>query len=139
MAVLLSYWQAYLQFCLLNCIFVGDLTEHFMIRQCFIIFGCLAIGELTVWLTGVAIPSSIIGMLLLATLLQMKVIKEEWVKGMSDFLISNMGFFFVPPGVALMLYLDIIKAEFIPISVATVVSTVLVLIVTGWMHQKLKG
>ena len=109
-----------------------------MIRQCFIIFGCLAVGELIVWLTGIAIPSSIIGMLLLATLLQMKVIKEEWVKGMSDFLISNMGFFFVPPGVALMLYLDIIKAELIPIAVATVVSTILVLIVTGWTHQKLK-
>ena len=122
----------------LNCIFVGDLTEHFMIRQCFIIFGCLAIGELIVWLTGITIPSSIIGMLLLAALLQMKVIKEEWVKGMSDFLISNMGFFFVPPGVALMLYLDIIKAELIPIAVATVVSTILVLIVTGWTHQKLE-
>ena len=122
----------------LNCIFVGDLTEHFMIRQCFIIFGCLAIGELIVWLTGITIPSSIIGMLLLAALLQMKVLKEEWVKGMSDFLISNMGFFFVPPGVALMLYLDIIKAEFVPIAVATVVSTILVLIVTGWTHQRLK-
>ncbi len=110
-----------------------------MIRQCFIIFGCLAVGELIVWLTGIAIPSSIIGMLLLAALLQTKVVKEEWVKGVSDFLISNMGFFFVPPGVALMLYLDIIKAEFIPIAVATVVSTVLVLIVTGWTHQKLKS
>ena len=109
-----------------------------MIRQCFIIFGCLALGELVVWLTGITIPSSIIGMLLLAALLQMKVIKLEWVKGMSDFLISNMGFFFVPPGVALMLYLDLIKAEFLPIAVATVVSTVLVLIVTGWTHQKIK-
>ena len=109
-----------------------------MIRQCFIIFGCLALGELVVWLTGIPIPSSIIGMLLLAALLQMKAIKVEWVKGMSDFLISNMGFFFVPPGVALMLYLDVIKAEFVPIVVATVVSTVLVLIVTGWTHQGLK-
>lgn len=109
-----------------------------MIRQCFIIFGCLALGELIVWLTGITIPSSIIGMLLLATLLQLKAIKLEWVKGMSDFLISNMGFFFVPPGVALMLYLDLIQAELLPIAVATVVSTVIVLIVTGLTHQKLK-
>lgn len=109
-----------------------------MIRQCFIIFGCLAVGELIVWLTGISIPSSIIGMLLLTTLLQMKVIKVEWVKGMSDFLVSNMGFFFVPPGVALMLYLDIIRAELVPIVVATVVSTILVLIVTGWTHQQFK-
>ena len=109
-----------------------------MIRQCFIIFGCLAMGELIVWLTKIPIPSSIVGMLLMTTLLQTKVIQLEWVKGMSDFLISNMGFFFVPPGVALMLYLDIIKAELLPIVVATVVSTVLVLVVTGWTHQRLK-
>ena len=109
-----------------------------MIRQCFIIFGCLALGELIVWLTGITIPSSIIGMLLLAALLQLKVIKLEWVKGMSDFLISNLGFFFVPPGVALMLYFDIIQAEVLPIVVATVVSTILVLIVTGWTHQIFK-
>lgn len=133
-----EFRQANLQFSSYNRTFVGELTERIMIRQCFIIFGCLAVGELIVWLTGIAIPSSIIGMLLLAALLQTKVVKEEWVKGMSDFLISNMGFFFVPPGVALMLYLDIIKAEFIPIAVATVVSTVLVLIVTGWTHQRLK-
>lgn len=109
-----------------------------MIRQCFIIFGCLAIGELIVWLTGISIPSSIIGMLLLTVLLQMKVIKLEWVKGMSDFLISNLGFFFVPPGVALMLYFDIIKAELLPIVVATVISTMLVMITTGWTDQYLR-
>ena len=109
-----------------------------MIRQCLIIFGCLAAGEITVSLTGITIPSSIIGMLLLTVLLQCRAIKVEWVKGISDFLISNLGFFFVPPGVALMLYLDIIKAELLPIAVATVVSTVLVLIATGWTHQYIK-
>ena len=109
-----------------------------MIRQCTIIFGCLAVGELIVWLTGISIPSSIIGMLLLTALLQMKVVKLEWVRGMSDFLISNLGFFFVPPGVALMLYFDIIKAELLPIVLATAVSTMLVMITTGWTDQYLR-
>lgn len=109
-----------------------------MIRQCFIIFGCLAVGEIIVWLTGITIPSSIIGMLLMTALLQTKVIKLEWVKGMSDFLISNMGFFFVPPGVALMLYMDVIRTELWPIVIATIASTVLVLVVTGWTHQLFK-
>ena len=36
-----------------------------MIRQCAILFGCLALGELIVFLTGIKLPSSIIGMLLL--------------------------------------------------------------------------
>ena len=35
-----------------------------MIRQCAILFGCLALGELIVYLTGIKLPSSIIGMLL---------------------------------------------------------------------------
>lgn len=106
-----------------------------MIRQCLIIFGCLAAGELVVEATDISVPGSIVGMLLLTTLLQTGAVKAEWVRGISDFLISNLGFFFVPPGVALMLYFDVIRAELLPIVVATVVSTVVVLVVTGWVHQ----
>lgn len=105
-----------------------------MFRQLAIIIGCLAVGEFIVWLTGITIPSSILGMLLLTALLKVGIVKLEWVETCSDFLVKNMGFFFVPPGVALMLYFDIIRAEFIPIVVATVLSTVLVLVATGWTH-----
>ena len=106
-----------------------------MIRQCFILFGCLALGELAVWLTGVKLPASIIGMLLLTLLLKLKVVKLEWVRGLTDFLIANLGFFFVPPGVALMLYFDLIKSEIVPITLATLLSTIIVLIITGHTHQ----
>ena len=36
-----------------------------MIRQCAILFGCLALGELIVFLTGIKLPSSIIGLSLI--------------------------------------------------------------------------
>lgn len=106
-----------------------------MIRQCSILFGCLALGELIVYLTGIKLPSSIIGMLLLTLLLKLGWIKLKWVQGMSDFLVANLGFFFVPPGVAIMLYFNIIVAQFWPIVIATTVSTVIVLLITGWVHQ----
>ena len=106
-----------------------------MIRQCAVLFGCLALGELLVSLTGVKLPSSIIGMLLLAFFLKVGWVKLNWVQGLSDFLVANLGFSFVPPGVALMLYFDVIEAQFWPIVIATVVSTMLVLVVTGWIHQ----
>jgi len=109
-----------------------------LIRQCAILFGCLAAGEGLVYITGVSLPSSIIGMLLLTFLLQIKVIRLEWVKGLADFLIANLGFFFVPPGVGLMLYFDMIRAEFWPIVGATAGSTVIVLIVTGQIHQLIR-
>lgn len=106
-----------------------------MIRQCAVLFGCLALGELLVSVTGVKLPSSIIGMLLLAFFLKVGWVKLNWVQGLSDFLVANLGFFFVSPGVALMLYFDVIEAQFWPIVIATVVSTMLVLVVTGWIHQ----
>lgn len=106
-----------------------------MAKQFFVIFGCLALGEIIVWATGIKLPSSIIGMLLLASFLKMKWVKLEWVEKISEFLLANLGFFFVPPGVAIMLYLDVIQKELLPITMATVISTVLVLVVTGHMHQ----
>ena len=106
-----------------------------MIRQCAILFGCLALGELIVFLTGIKLPSSIIGMLLLTLFLKFGWIKLHWLQGMSDFLVANLGFFFIPPGVARMLYFDSIAAEFWPIAIASLVSTLLVLVVTGWVHQ----
>ena len=106
-----------------------------MIRQCAILFGCLALGELAVYLTHIKLPSSIIGMLLLTLFLKLGWIKLHWVQSMSDFLVANLGFFFVPPGVALMLYFDIIAAQFWPIVIARLASTLLVIIVTGWVHQ----
>lgn len=109
-----------------------------MIRQCSILFGCLALGELIVFLTGIKLPSSIIGMLLLTLFLKLGWIKLHWVQGMSDFLVANLGFFFVPPGVALMLYFDIIAAQFWPIVISTLISTVLVFVITGWVHQLMR-
>ena len=106
-----------------------------MIRQLAILLGSLALRELIITLTHIPLPSSILGMLLLTLLLKLKVIRLEWVRSISDFLVTNIGFFFVPPGVAIMLYFDIIKAQFVPIFTASVISTVLVLAVTGWVHQ----
>ncbi|EGJ70782.1 LrgA family protein [Bacteroides coprosuis DSM 18011] len=109
-----------------------------MIRQCAILFGCLALGELVVYLTGIKLPSSIIGMLFLTLFLRLGWIKLHWVQGMSDFLVANLGFFFIPPGVALMCYLDIIQAQFWPIVIATLISTIVVLVITGWVHQLMR-
>ena len=74
-------------------------------------------------------------MLFLTVFLKTGIIKLNWVQGISDFLVRNLGFFFVPPGVALMLYFDIIREEFWPIAIATRISTLLVLVITGWVHQ----
>ena len=109
-----------------------------MIRQLFLILICLAFGEIIVYFTGIKIPSSIIGMLLLTAGLKLKIIKLKWVHSIADFLLDNMVFFFIPPGVAIMCYLDIISKELVPILAAILGSTILVLISTSFTHQILR-
>jgi holin-like protein len=106
-----------------------------VILQCAIIFAFLALGELVVWLTDIPIPSSIIGMLLLTAALQFKIVKLHQVSGVADFLVKNLGFFFIPAGVAMISYFDVLRAQWFPIVVASAVSTVVVFAVTGQMHQ----
>lgn len=106
-----------------------------MVVQCSVLFAFLAIGEFLVWVTGAPVPSSIIGMLLLAMSLKLGWIKEQWVDRISDFLVKNLGFFFVPAGVGLMNSMGIIKAQWFPIVMSTVISTFLIIATTGWVHQ----
>ncbi|MDE6049350.1 MAG: CidA/LrgA family protein [Paramuribaculum sp.] len=105
------------------------------IIQLAVIFAFLAIGELIVWVTGTGVPSSIIGMLLLTLCLSLRIIKLKYVEGAADFLVKNLGFFFVPAGVALMGYFDLIADQWLPIVVAAAASTVIVLALTGHIHQ----
>ena len=106
-----------------------------VIVQCAVIFAFLALGEIVVWFTGIPVPSSIIGMLLLTAALQAKVIDLRHVAGVADFLVKNLGFFFVPAGVALMGYFNILRDQWLPLIGASALSTVVVLWVTGQLHQ----
>ena len=92
-----------------------------MILQCAVLFAFLALGELTVWLTGVPVPSSIIGMLFLAASLKAGWVRLESVDKVADFLVRNLGFFFVPAGVGVMRCFGIIRDQWIPIVGATTV------------------
>ena len=106
-----------------------------MIVQCGVLFVFLALGELIVWLTGITVPSSIIGMLLLTLSLKLGFLKLGHVEKVADFLVHNLGFFFVPAGVGLMGCLDLLAAEWIPIVGSVVVSTAVIMAVTGHVHQ----
>lgn len=117
------------------CTFAEPNPIAMAIVQLAVIFAFLAIGELIVWATGTSVPSSIIGMLLLTLCLCLRIIKLQHVEGAADFLVKNLGFFFVPAGVALMGYFDLIADQWLPIVVASAASTMIVLAITGHLHQ----
>ena len=65
-----------------------------MVKQCTILFGCLALGDFVVWATGVKLPGSIIGMLLLTAFLQMGWVKAALGQGYLRFLSKQHGVLF---------------------------------------------
>ena len=106
-----------------------------LVRALFIVFACLAVGEGVVRLTGLPFPASIIGMGVLFVLLQLKWVKVEWLQQMTDVLMQNLSLFLVPPCVAVMDYLDVMRGDWQAILTATVVSTLLVMWVSGKSHE----
>jgi len=103
-----------------------------------ILFIFLATGEIISTVLGLNIPGSVIGMLLLAAGLCSGYIKEEWVRPAGRLLIDNMALLFVPPGVGLILYLTFFKDNFIVLTAALVISTLVTMAATGFVQQILE-
>ena len=62
-------------------------------------------------------------MILLLLCLITGVLKIHHIQEKSDFLLSNMAFFFIPAGVGMINYLDILAQNLIPLIVISVIST----------------
>ena len=90
------------------------------------------IGEgLSSWLK-LPMPGNVIGMALLLIAMSSGLVKLDWLQEAADLLLRYMAMFFVPAGVGVMLYFDLIGREWLPIIAATLISTFVVMAVTGW-------
>lgn len=93
-----------------------------------------AILLLLQWLSTVIIslleipfPPPLLGMLILTALLCTGIIKENYIEDICKALIDKMALLFLPAGVSMILYLDVIKAELLPISLTLVLSSLVIL------------
>ncbi len=80
---------------------------------------------------GIPIPGNVIGMVLLALALKLKLVREEWIEGAVDALIDNLSLLFVPAGVGVMALFGIIQRYWLSIALSIIVSTLLILAFTG--------
>lgn len=88
-----------------------------------IIFAVCLLGELIEDLLPFSFSSSVLSMLILLVLLMVKAVKYESIRSASDFLTSNMSFLFIPYGVKLLQYIDIIKENLVLFMLIVLVTT----------------
>ena len=109
------------------------------IKQIWIILGVCFIAELLEYLIPLPVAASIYGLLLMLAALMTKVIKLKDVENVSDFLTGNMAIMFIPAVVGIMASVEEMKKMLIPLIVISVLSTFLVMSVTGWVTQWIIG
>jgi len=108
-----------------------------MLRFFTLLLVCQLIGEAAVVLLQMPLPGPVVGMAILFTglLVHGKIPTE--LEGMAGGLLANLSLLFVPAGVGIMLHADRVGAEFLPIAASLVVSTLITIVVTGWIMQKM--
>ncbi|WP_062471514.1 CidA/LrgA family protein [Jeotgalibaca dankookensis] len=109
-------------------------------KQLFWIFLFSFIGEvLSIALSAfVAIPGSVIGMVLLFLTLHTKWLRVEQVDEIGTWLTSNMGIFFVPAGVGLMANFGVLADTWWQLLILMFVTTFLMMGLVGKVVQAIK-
>lgn len=102
-----------------------------------ILLFCL-FGEIVKAVLPLPIPASIYGMVLLFISLELKIIKLEQISSVAHYFISIMLIFFIMPAVSIMDSFSLIKNHVFEILIAIIIPTILVVIVTGLVTQKVE-
>jgi holin-like protein len=103
-----------------------------ILGQIGIVFGVCWLSQcLEQWLP-VSLPASVIGLLFLLLLLLAKLVRVEHIREVSDFLLGNLPFFFIPAVVSIMNYVDVIWANAAAFLTVCIVSMLLTYGATVW-------
>ena len=105
------------------------------LKQFGIIAGIALIGELLHYLIPLPVPASIYGIVILFVLLESGLLKAEAIRETAHFLVEIMPVMFIPAAVGLMDSWDIIKPSWPVYLLITLVSTILVMGVSGCVTQ----
>ncbi|WP_432453740.1 MULTISPECIES: CidA/LrgA family protein [unclassified Agarivorans] len=100
-----------------------------------IIYAALWAGRGLSYLTGNLLPASILGMLLLTILLQLRWIKLAWVERSSMLFVRWMSLLFVPISVGLVDHLETLFQALPAMMMTCVLATLILLVVVGKIYQ----
>lgn len=96
-----------------------------LLRQIGLVLGICFVGEGISLLLPFSFPGSVVAMILLFLLLRSGKLKPQHIREKSNFLLSNMAFFFIPAGVRILGDFAQIRESLIPLLLICVITTVL--------------
>ncbi|MBB3109720.1 holin-like protein [Paenibacillus phyllosphaerae] len=91
---------------------------------------------LVAWL-HIPIPGSILGMLLVFTLLQLRILPRRYVEDGAGWLIATMLLFFIPPAVGIISYRQLLASSGVQIALVIALGTVVVMVCSGLVAQRI--
>lgn len=96
-----------------------------------LILVCQLVGEAFVVWSGLPVPGPVVGMVLLFLGLVVKGGLPDDLAKVSDTLLTHLSLLFVPAGVGIMLHIGLLGNEWLAISAALVLSTLITIAVTA--------
>lgn len=108
-------------------------------RAFFIIALCLWTGNLLTGWLGIAIPGSIIGLLILFSLLVSQLIPATWVKDGCKLFMQYMTLLFIPAAMGIMDSYNLLLDNLLPIVVGCLGSSVLTLLAVAYLTEYLQS
>lgn len=82
-------------------------------------------------------PASILGLVALFVSFNIGIIKVEWVKPVADPMLTYMALLFIPIGVGLINYLDMVQTHWASLLACIVIGTFSVMTLVGHLFQRL--
>lgn len=83
------------------------------------------------------IPGSILGIIVVFLLLQLKVIKLEWIERGANWLLAELLLFFIPSAVGVMQYIPLLESDGLQILLVVITSTVIVMLSSGMVASRI--
>jgi holin-like protein len=106
-----------------------------MIKGLFFILLFYFIGECFSYFINGLIPGSVLGMVFLFLALLFKIINPENVRKTATLITGNMAIFFIPAGVGIMTYSELLANAWVGILTAIFISTICVIISVALIQQ----
>lgn len=113
-----------------------------MIHALLGLLGCQLAGEVICRLTGLPVPGPVLGLVLMVIFLLIRRSVPASVETAAQTLLSHLSLLFVPAGVGIVSHLHRVRDEWLPLSVALVLSTAITIAVTALtfhITQKILG